>query len=297
MSRIDMLPADQRAVLQLLLRQGRSYRDLSDLLGLDEAAVRRRAHDAVAALAPPGAGDLPPERRDQIADYLLGQDGEQQRTVTYDFLDASAGGRAWARAVAGELRAVAAGGLPEVPGDDEEARPRRSRRRGAIVLAALAVAAVAAVVALLVTRGGDSGGDGGTVAPAAATTASGSQPQVEAQANLVPPAGRKGLKALGIVLVQRTQGRHQIVAAVQGLPRPKRGGYGIWLYSGPGKAQWLGFFASRDRHGRLLARGEIKATIGDYREVLVTREAHGNPLRPGTIFLRGPVQTADDTGG
>ena len=97
------------------------------------------------------------------------------------------------------------------------------------------------------------------------------------------------------MLVQRAQGQDQIIAAVQGLPKPKSGGYGIWLYSGPGKAQWLGFFASQDNQGRLLARGQLKAAIGDYREVLVTREAKGNPPRPGPIYLRGPVQTASNT--
>ena len=40
MSRIDTLPADQRAVLELLLRQGRRYAELSDLLRIDEALVR-----------------------------------------------------------------------------------------------------------------------------------------------------------------------------------------------------------------------------------------------------------------
>ena len=35
MSRIDTLPADQGAVLQLLLRQGRAYDELSGLLDLD----------------------------------------------------------------------------------------------------------------------------------------------------------------------------------------------------------------------------------------------------------------------
>ena len=99
------------------------------------------------------------------------------------------------------------------------------------------------------------------------------------------------------MLVQRAQGQDQIVAAVQGLPKPKSGGYGIWLYSGPGKAQWLGFFASQDSQGRLLARGQLKTPIAGYREILVTREAKGNPARPGPIYLRGPIKTASNTSG
>jgi Anti-sigma-K factor rskA len=168
-----------------------------------------------------------------------------------------------------------------------------SRRGGALLLGGLAVVA-AAVVLFLALRGGN---DDPSSTPAATTTATQPQAQVEAQANLVPAENRKSLKALGVVLIQRGQGRDQIVAAVQGLPKPKSGGYGIWLYSGPGKAQWLGFFASQDDKGRLLARGELKTPFAGYREVLVTREAKGNPPRPGAIFLRGPIQTPDTADG
>src|ERR671932_814530 len=55
MSPLQTLAPDQRAVLELLLRQGRSYAELSELLGLPEDAVRHRAHTALPALAPDGA--------------------------------------------------------------------------------------------------------------------------------------------------------------------------------------------------------------------------------------------------
>ena len=60
MSRIDTLPADQGAVLQLLLRQGTPYGELSGLLDLDEAEVRRRAHGALDALGPDETPGLDP---------------------------------------------------------------------------------------------------------------------------------------------------------------------------------------------------------------------------------------------
>ena len=44
MSRIDALPADQGAVLQLLLRQGKDYRQLGELLA---DAATGRAWDPV----------------------------------------------------------------------------------------------------------------------------------------------------------------------------------------------------------------------------------------------------------
>jgi len=339
MSRIDTLPADQGAVLQLLLRQGTPYGELSGLLDLDEAEVRRRAHGALDALGPDETPGLDPERRAEIADYLLGQQDASDRAATYAFLEGSPGGRAWARVVGDELRPVAGDKLPEIPAegrdDGASARvaagaaaaavpvaatpaptpataaaapvatpsaatgapprlgaPHSSRLGGALLLGGLAVVAIGLALFFFVIR---DNGDDAPATQAASTTATQPQAQVEAQINLVPPSNRKSLKALGVVLVQRAQGQDQIIAAVQGLPKPKSGGYGIWLYSGPGKAQWLGFFASQDNQGRLLARGQLKAAIGDYREVLVTREAKGNPPRPGPIYLRGPVQTASNT--
>src|SRR6185312_8065947 len=315
MSGIDSLPVEQRAVLQLLLQQGRPYHDLSGLLDIDAAEVRRRAHSALDALGPDETG-LDPERRGEIGDYLLGQQDDAGRAATHRYLEGSPAGRAWARVVAGELREVAGDRLPEIPagGRDDgagataeaataapapaepEARPgapRSSRLGGALLLGGVAVLAIAAALFFLVFNNDDDGG--GSTTPAASTTATQPQAQVEAQVNLVPASDRQNLKALGVVLVQRAQGQEQIVAAVQGLPKPKKGGYGIWLYSGPGKAKWLGFFASQDSQGRLLARGQLTTPINGFREVLVTREAKGNPARPGPIYLRGPIKTQANT--
>src|SRR5688500_20352168 len=80
MSPLAALAPDQRAVLELLLRQGRDYAELSELLGLPEAGVRSRAHAALAALAP----DRPaPVGEDgAVADWIHGQqeDAEAERT-------------------------------------------------------------------------------------------------------------------------------------------------------------------------------------------------------------------------
>jgi hypothetical protein len=352
MSGIEDLPAEERAVLQLALRSDRPFHELAGVLELDEAEMRRHAHAALAALGPDDTAGLPPAQRDEIADWLLGQQSADQRAGTERLVAGSSPARAWARVVAGELRGLGAQRLPEIPPadgngaaapapadvasasapaaptpaepagppvgagltppsapaaaeaaatvtpDDHErgagpafAAPRSSRLGGALLLGGLALVILAAVLYFAVLRGGGDS-DPAKTTPAASTTATQPQAQAVAQANLVPPSTRKSLKALGVVLVQRAQGQDQIVAAVQGLPKPKKGGYGIWLYSGPGKAQWLGFFASQDQQGRLLARGQLKASIADFREILVTREAKGNPSRPGPIFLRGPVQLA-----
>ena len=355
MSRVDSLPADQRAVLQLLLQRGSRYDELASLLSIDEAEVRRRAHGALEALAAdtPGPAD---DRRAQISDYLLGQQSGEERAATRGFLEGSAGARAWAQAVAAELRDVAGDRLPDVPaeaaepgepadapgggagavaaraeaereaaaaatagptvtdasaaaaafgaapaaredpasGDPRAGAPRVSRRTAALLLGGLLLAAVVVVLVFVVRDSGDSPK---TAAPAAGTPAATTQPKVVAQANLVPPTSRRGSKALGVVLVQRVSNQQQIVAAAQGLPKAGSGGYGIWLYTSPARARWLGFFASQDRQGRLLARGVLNGTITDYREVLVTREARRDPARPGPIFLRGPIRAAGGAGG
>jgi len=46
MSQLDNLPPDQRAVLSLLLRQGKSYADVAGLLHIDDGVVRERAQAA-----------------------------------------------------------------------------------------------------------------------------------------------------------------------------------------------------------------------------------------------------------
>lgn len=324
MRRLETLPDDQRAVLALLLRQGRRYDDLAQLLRLDGAAVRRRAHDALRALGPDETPGLDPARRDEIADYLLGQQGDEQRTATHGLLEGSAAGRAWARVVADELRELAGDRLPPIPSDGRgdgapapasappaaeaaatpldkpaataaappehrPARPRSSRRRTTLVIGAVALAAVAVALVVVLQGGND---DTRPATTTARTSPTQPRAQIEAQVNLLPPSSRTRLRAVGVVLVQRVQSQRQIVAVVQGLPQSKRGSYGIWLYTGPGKAQWLGRFATRDSRGRLLARGLLPVPIAAYREVLITREVRGNPVRPGPVFLRGPIQAA-----
>src|SRR5436190_997331 len=47
MTRIDDLPADRRAVLELLVRHGKSYDELATMLRIEPEKVRERARDAL----------------------------------------------------------------------------------------------------------------------------------------------------------------------------------------------------------------------------------------------------------
>jgi hypothetical protein len=120
----DSLPADQRAVLELVLRRGRSYEEIARMLSIDRAAVRARALAALDALGP--HTHIGPERRALITDYLLGALPEAVAEQVRGRLAAAAAERAWARVVAAELETIAPGALPEIPGPGAVASPPAS---------------------------------------------------------------------------------------------------------------------------------------------------------------------------
>ncbi|HEX6621482.1 MAG TPA: hypothetical protein VF024_17610 [Solirubrobacteraceae bacterium] len=153
MSRLDALPADQKSVLQLLLRQGKGYDDLSGLLRLDADEVRSRAYDALDTLGP-GAGGLSAERRHDIADWLLGQQDPDEAAATRAFVDGSTAGRVWAHGVARELEPLAGDRLPELPAE------------GAATEAPAAPAAGGAAESGAAAGGAESGAAAGAAVPA-----------------------------------------------------------------------------------------------------------------------------------
>ncbi|MDQ6804349.1 MAG: hypothetical protein M3065_05155 [Actinomycetota bacterium] len=114
MSSLERLPADQRAVLALVLQRGRSYDEIANLLAIDRAAVRDRALAALDALGPSDSG-VSPERRALITDYLLGQLPARVRDDTRERLATARGEREWAQALASELAPMSTKPLPEIP--------------------------------------------------------------------------------------------------------------------------------------------------------------------------------------
>lgn len=115
MSGLESLPPDQRAVLQLILVQGRGYDDLAATLRLDPAAVRERAHAGAAALAASAGDEVDPGTRGRVVDYLLGQQDDGERIVTFAELGDSPAASRWAQALRERLADVAGAELPEVP--------------------------------------------------------------------------------------------------------------------------------------------------------------------------------------
>jgi hypothetical protein len=115
MSGLETLPPDQRAVLKLILEQGRGYAELASLLKIDADAVRTRAHAGLDALGVDGAGELTPAHRAQVADYLLGQQDEGERIVALAELGDSPAAIRWGHALRDRLTPLARAPLPELP--------------------------------------------------------------------------------------------------------------------------------------------------------------------------------------
>jgi hypothetical protein len=102
----ERLAPDQRAAVELVLRQRRSYGELADLLGMPEETIRARARNGLAGLAP----DLPaPARAGEICDFLLGQQSEAHAARTRGLLEGDAAAKRWAETVAAALRAAPGG--------------------------------------------------------------------------------------------------------------------------------------------------------------------------------------------
>jgi len=115
-SRLDDLTPDQRAVLQLLLRQGKTYDELAALLRIDPAAVRSRAAAALGALGPA----IDDADRAELSDWMLGQQDELQVESTLDLIDASPAALEWAIEVSDALREGGLEPRAELPDDIED---------------------------------------------------------------------------------------------------------------------------------------------------------------------------------
>lgn len=309
MARFDDLPADQKAVLQLVLRQGRTYGEIAGLLKISEAAVQNRALTALDAIGPADAG-LDDERQDEVGDYLLGQQSASERAATRELLEANGPARDWARQVAADLRAAGVAGddLPEIPADpaevDEafdalharrEARDRRersSRLGGVLIIVAVLIVVAGGVLALTGVIGGNDDGDGSadvaTTTDASTTANANTQATVEKQINLTPPDG--GSKPLGVANLVSQSGKRAL--AVVGQDLPASGHYVLWLRNGD-QVKFLGFFpvvtGKGDNKGKLQGLVEAPSDFASYKEMLVSREASSTPKTPSKIVLKGSL--------
>lgn len=308
MASINELPADQVAVLRLLLAQGSSYGAIAGSLHIEEREVRRRAEAALDSLASVEAPSEP--ERSEVTDYLLGQQDASAQEKTRKLLASSPAAAAWARSLRTPLGELEGASLPVIPptgpaprvseGDDGVAAGAGAapasggaggqRRGGAVLLAAVAGVAILAVGLIIgrVTAPDSSGGGSSSGTPASQTDAKGT---VVAAAQLKPPPGSPAPKGVGLAEFGRQQGQTILGVAAKGMPTPAKGsGYGVWLTGGTAKPVWLGY-AQSFKGGQLAARSAVQVNPSAYRTMLVTLESTRSPNTPGKTYLSGAIST------
>ena len=308
MSRLDELAPEQRAALSLVLRQGKSFGELAGILGIPEQALHDRAHAALAMLAPGRGRELTPERRQEIGDYLLGQQRTvAERLATRTFLAGSEPARAWAGELVSELAPLASGPLPDIPTAAGDAAPDArepdapapppatpasvgppslpsSRLGGALLLGGLLVAVIVAVI--LITSGGSSHSHKKPAASTpSATKSKGTGPKVEQRLTLKSP--NPASTTIAVVEILSEAGKRAFYVAAENLP-PSRGFYyAIWLYNSPSSNEALSRSPTVGSNERLAGGALLPANAGNYHEMLITRETSSRPSHPGPIVLRG----------
>src|SRR5258706_15099635 len=125
MATFDQLAADQRAIIELVLRQGRGYDEIGEMLDSPPARVRELARDALGELAPFTAEVVDPQWRGQLADYVLGQQTGPEAQATRGHLRRSEPARIWADSLLDALDDFYADSdRPEIPVGEAGARAR-----------------------------------------------------------------------------------------------------------------------------------------------------------------------------
>src|ERR671914_2690816 len=126
MATFDQLTDEQRAIVELVLQQGKGYDELSDMLAMPESRVRELARDALVELAPISARGVEEDWRGQLADYVLGQQAGPEATATRGHLRRSEAARSWTRSLLDSLEQLYPNGaVPAIP------EAERGSRRGA----------------------------------------------------------------------------------------------------------------------------------------------------------------------
>ena len=281
MSRLDDLPPDQRAVLLLLVRQGKSHTEIAEMLGIPQRIVSDRAQAALDALAEePGEPGGKAEKARPAARERGGQ--------------ASASATARSSSPPPATPPVSAQGRDV----DRSASLPSSRRAGALLLAALVVIVV--VVVVLVTSTGGShkassaqtGTTAATTTPSAtskartsSTSATAKKPTLDKQIALTSPDGSS--KTVGLVEVLSEGAKRAFYIAAEHLPPSSGFFYAVWLYNSPTSSAALGKIPPVSANGQAQGGALLPANASNYREILLTRETNQHATQPGPVVLSG----------
>ena len=274
MATFDQLSADQRAIIELVLKQGQSYDELGDMLGMPTSRVRELARDALVRLSPVSAAAVDDDWRGQLGDYLLNQQSGPEATATKGHLRHSEPARGWARSVLDSLEQFYTdGNIPQIPEGEAAPAPRRERKAkkakkpkepkepkeprertqreprqrrdlspGAAAVVRrrriIGIGALAAIVlfGVLAWPGKVLLFKDDEPAKASRTAAA---PRIVGQL-VLRPQGNQGRNTAGIAVIAERSGDRQLIVQAQ-LPANKdREAYEVWLYNSRGDARSLG---------------------------------------------------------
>jgi hypothetical protein len=318
MATFDQLSPEKRAIVELVLQQGKTYPELAEMLGMPEPRVRELARDALVELAPVSVRGVEEDWRGQLADYVLGQQSGPEATATKGHLRRSEAARSWARSLLDSLEQLYANGsVPAIP-DGERGRAARRpaaaaaasgpgenaasprglsttdpvmRRR---LLAGAGVAAVVVLLAVLLWPIGVLTGDDNNSSDQAASN--GTQPA--GGATTTPGQQAANGQPAGIAIVVDRNGKDQLlVRAAKLAPSGQNEGYYVWLYNSPDDAKSLGGQVT-DQQGNYQAVGPFPADYAKYKYIDVTKQAVGsstNIKHSGQSVLRGPMPKINNT--
>src|SRR5258705_6559849 len=133
MATFDQLAAAQRAIIELVLRQGRGYDEIGEMLDSPPARVRELARDALGELAPFTGEFVGPQWRGPLADYVLGQQTGPEAQATRGHLRRSEPARIWAYSLLDALDDFYADAdRPEIPVGEAGAKPRPREREATL---------------------------------------------------------------------------------------------------------------------------------------------------------------------
>jgi anti-sigma-K factor RskA len=285
---LSSLAPEQHALLSLVLSQGRSYDEIAEILGMDPAGIRERAHTAARSIMG-AANQLPPDAYARIVDYLLGDQGVSERARTRAELESSAAASEWASSLAAVLAPLADGPLPTVPAAAAAAEvspepPRkRARRRPPLAPTLSLVAAFAAVAALVAIL---SSGRGHTrAAQPHRATASGGHVARTVRRLILAPAGANH-RAFGAAVVVRQSGGLLLLVQAKGLAPNHGDSYAVWLVNTPADARLLGFVSPAVGGAGTFSSGvPLPDDAVRFHNLEVTRETSSSPSIPGPAVL------------
>jgi hypothetical protein len=313
MATFEQLSPEQRAIVELVLRQGKTYGELSDMLNLPEGRVRELARDALVELAPVSVRGVEEDWRGQLADYVLGQQSGPEATATKGHLRRSEAARSWARSLLDSLeqfyengsvpsipegergRRAAAAAAPREPREPREPRSAMGGRLAPTADRRWLMAGAAALIVILFAviiwpigalTGGDDNKNSSSSNNSTASAGNGTQ-TTGGQSTTAQNTGPAGIA----IVVERSGKKQLLVQAARLTPSGQSEGYYVWLYNSPSDAKSLGGQVT-DQSGNYQAIGPLPADYKNYKYIDISRQkiASGGAVKhSGDSVLRGKM--------